>query len=348
MRDRPELRGKPLAVGGDADRRGVVATCNYEARRYGVRSAMASAYAKKLCPDLVFVPPRMSVYREVSQQIHQVFRAYTSVIEPLSLDEAYLDVTDSDFFQGSATRIAEAIRAQVRDELKITLSAGIAPNKFLAKIASDWNKPDGQFVVLPQQVDSFLADLPVNKLFGVGKVTAKKLHRMNLYTCGDLRQVPLAQLVDALGSFGERLWNLSWGRDERPVQARSRRKSLSVEHTYAQDLPDLNACLEKIAPLMADLSRRLAKVAPAHQVHKGVVKIKFFDFVQTTLERSVDEPSEAFFRRLCEEAYLRGNRPVRLLGVGVRFREPLNDHDGGREDDQADVGQATQLSFDFD
>ena len=340
MRDNPELRGRPLAVGGDADRRGVVATCNYEARQFGVHSAMASAYAKKLCPDIVFVRPRMNEYRAVSQQIREIFRAYTSIIEPLSLDEAFLDVSDSDLFQGSATRIAEAIRTQVRDELNITLSAGIAPNKFLAKIASDWNKPDGQFVVLPNQVESFLETLPVKKLFGVGKVTAKKMNQLGIYTCGDLRQVPCDQLTESFGSFGERLWNLSWGRDDRPVRTHSRRKSLSVEHTYAVDLPDVAACLEKIPILMEDFTTRLAKVSNEYDIHKGVVKIKFADFVQTTLERRVDEPSEAFFKELCEEAFLRGNRPVRLLGLGVRFRDPPNKLENNKL-------MGVQLSFDF-
>ena len=338
MRDNPALRGRPLAVGGDADRRGVVATCNYEARQFGVHSAMASAYAKKLCPDIVFVRPRMNEYRAVSQKIRAIFGEYTSLIEPLSLDEAYLDVSDSDLFQGSATRIAEAIRAQVREELNITLSAGIAPNKFLAKIASDWNKPDGQFVVLPHQVESFLETLPVKKLFGVGKVTAKKMNHMKIYTCGDLRKIPREQLTESFGSFGERLWNLSWGRDERPVSTHSRRKSLSVEHTYAVDLPDVEACLAKIPALMEDFTARMSKVSAEYEVHKGVVKIKFSDFVQTTLERSVEEPTEAFFINLCEEAFLRGNRPVRLLGLGVRFRPPASETDGESD---------SQLSFDF-
>src|SRR5690606_11530943 len=187
MRDDPSLAGKPLAVGGSPDKRGVVATCNYDARAYGVRSAMPMRTAVKLCPDLTIVRPRMDVYKAVSRQIHQIFRDYTEIIEPLSLDEAYLDVSDSSHFNGSATRIAREIRRRVASELHITVSAGVAPNKFIAKIASDWRKPDGMFVVTPEQVDEFVAALPVNKLHGVGKVTAEKMARLGIRTCADLR-----------------------------------------------------------------------------------------------------------------------------------------------------------------
>src|SRR5690554_4785534 len=178
MQDDPRLRNRPLAVGGDPGKRGVIATCNYEARAYGVRSAMASAYAKKLCPDLLIVPGRMSVYREVSEAIQAIFHDYTPLVQPLSLDEAYLDVTDSAACRGSATLMAREIRERVRQSQGITVSAGVAPNKFLAKIASDWNKPDGLKVILPEEVDDFVRALPVDRLPGVGKVTARRLHSL--------------------------------------------------------------------------------------------------------------------------------------------------------------------------
>ena len=172
MRDNPELLGKPIAVGGLPTRRGVVATCNYEARKFGIHSAMAAATARKLCPELIIIRPDMDKYRQASRQIHEIFKRYTSVIEPLSLDEAFLDVSDCELYQGSATLIAQAIRDEIRNKVNITVSAGITPNKFLAKIASDWNKPDGQFVITPAQVDAFVQNLAVSKLHGVGKVTA--------------------------------------------------------------------------------------------------------------------------------------------------------------------------------
>lgn len=335
MRDDPSLRGRPLAVGGRAESRGVVATCNYEARKYGVHSAMASAYAQKICPDIVFVKPRMAVYRQVSQQVREVFSRYTEIIEPLSLDEAYLDVSGTEFFKGSATRIAQAIQNQVADEVGITLSAGVAPNKFLAKIASDWNKPNGLFVILPHQVESFLHTLPVTKLHGVGKVTAKKLHQLDIHCCGDIRQWDVSQLSEHFGSFGETLWNLSWGRDDRAVTVQRIRKSLSVERTYAEDLPDLSACLAKIPDLVDELNARLEKLKRELVINKGFVKIKFANFTQTTLERNIAVVNVPFFNQLCAAAYRRGARPVRLLGVGVRFEG----------DDLLASGR--QLSFDF-
>jgi DNA polymerase-4 len=228
MRDDPSLASKPLAVGGSADRRGVIATCNYEARSYGVRSAMASGQALKLCPDLLIVKPRMDVYKAVSREIQSIFRDYTDLIEPLSLDEAYLDVTASPHFAGSATRIAQDIRRRVSQELHITVSAGVAPNKFLAKIASDWKKPNGLFVITPDQVEDFVAALPVNKLHGVGKVTADKLGRLGIRTCSDLREWNKLALVKEFGSFGERLWGLARGIDDRIVHNDSRRQSVSV------------------------------------------------------------------------------------------------------------------------
>jgi len=231
MRDDPSLRERPVAVGGSPERRGVVATCNYAARRFGVRSAMASSRAVKLCPELVLVPPRFEVYREASRQIARIYADYADTIEPLSLDEAFLDVTGSPHLEGSATRIALHIRGRIRREVGITASAGVAPNKFLAKIASDWNKPDGQLVVTPAEVNAFVRDLPVGKLFGVGKVTEEKLHQLGLFTCADIRARSPVELQRHVGSLGERLWRLAQGIDERPVEPFGRRKSLSVENT---------------------------------------------------------------------------------------------------------------------
>lgn len=319
MRDNPELRGKPIAVGGSPNRRGVIATCNYEARAYGIHSAMSSAMARKRCPELIIVRPAMEKYREASLQIHDIFKQYTDLIEPLSLDEAYLDVSECTNFAGSATRIAEAIRTAVRENVNITISAGIAPNKFLAKIASDWNKPDGQFVITPDEVTDFVSSLPVNKLHGVGKVTASKMKRLGLHTCDDLHRLGEEQLRQKFGSFGERLYQLSQGVDSRPVKTDRVRKSVSVENTYAQDLPGLSHCLEELPKLGKQLEKRLEKIENDYEIHKQFIKIKFHDFVQTTVETLSDSLLMDNFNKLCEEGFARGDRPVRLLGMGVRL-----------------------------
>ncbi|MCF7203134.1 DNA polymerase IV [Pseudomonas oligotrophica] len=319
MRDDPSLAQRPLAVGGAADRRGVIATCNYQARAYGVRSAMASAHALRLCPDLLILKPRMEAYRQASQEIHGIFRDYTELIEPLSLDEAYLDVSACTQFAGSATRIAQDIRRRVWQQLRITVSAGVAPNKFLAKIASDWNKPDGLFVITPAEVEGFVEALPVNRLHGVGRVTADKLERLGLRTCADLRQWNRLQLMREFGAFGERLWNLAHGIDERAVQVERRRQSASVEQTFDRDLPDLAACRAQLPALLEQLERRLARLEADYRPGKPFVKLKFHDFTQTTVEQVGVGATLEGFADLLAGAYARGERPVRLIGLGVRL-----------------------------
>ncbi len=319
MRDDPSLASRPIAVGGSADRRGVISTCNYEARAYGIRSAMASAQALRLCPDLLILRPRMDAYREASQEIRAIFRTYTDRIEPLSLDEAYLDVSGCEHFAGSATRIAQDIRRRVWQQVRITVSAGVAPNKFLAKIASDWRKPDGLFVITPDQVDAFVEDLPVDRLHGVGRVTAQRLKRLGIDRCADLRAWDRLALVREFGAFGERLWNLARGIDERPVQSDSRRQSASVEHTFERDLPDLASCLAQLPMLLDELAGRMARLDSRYRADKPFVKVKFHDFTQTTLEQTGVGRSREDYAALLTSAYARGNKPVRLLGVGVRL-----------------------------
>lgn len=320
MRDDPSLQHLSVAVGGKSDRRGVVATCNYKARRFGVRSAMPTAHALRLCPDLVVIPGTMAKYREAAQQIRQIFYRFTDKVEPLSLDEAYLDVTDCSDFQGSATLIAEQIRKLIFEEVGVTASAGIAPNKFLAKVASDLNKPNGQFVITPDNVDGFVKTLAVKRIFGVGKVTNEKLERLGIKTCGDLQQKSLIELVDKFGTFGKRLHDLSFGKDNRQVNANNRRKSLSVEHTYTDDLPSQSVCVPKIADLLLELRSRLRRVDSDYLVTKQFIKVKFNDFTSTTVERQMTKglPVESF-EDLLYQAWERGNRPVRLIGLGVRF-----------------------------
>lgn len=327
MRDDPRLAGRPLAVGGSADRRGVIATCNYEARAFGVRSAMSSRHALSLCPDLLIVKPRMDAYKEASREIHNVFREYTDLIEPLSLDEAYLDVTESQRCSGSGTLIAQDIRRKISQRLHITVSAGVAPNKFLAKIASDWRKPNGLFVITPAEVEDFVSVLPVSKLHGVGKVTADKLHRLGIVTCEELRQWERLALVREFGGFGERLYNLARGIDERPVQNDSRRQSVSVENTYDHDLPDLASCLEKLPELLESLNGRMARIDSSYRPGKPFVKVKFHDFSQTTLEQAGAGRDLESYQQLLSQAFARGGRPVRLLGIGVRLQDLRGAHE---------------------
>src|SRR5438067_6610961 len=283
MRDNPALREVPLAVGGRADQRGVVATCNYEARRYGIHSAMATAQAVKLCPDLILIPPNMEKYRVASRQIMDIYRDYTDLVEPLSLDEAYLDVTNSPHCKGSATLIAQEIRRRIVETVGITASAGVAPNKFVAKIASDGNKPDGIFLLRPGEVEAFVAALPVKKLFGVGKVTAAKLNQLGAQTCADLRGWSMDTLQQHFGAFGVRLYDLCRGIDVREVNPERERKSVSTEETYTPDIPDLAGCLALLPDLVEHLQGRIKRNDADKFINKLFVKIMFADFQQTTV-----------------------------------------------------------------
>jgi DNA polymerase-4 len=320
MRDDPALRGLPVAVGGAADRRGVISTCNYEARQYGVHSAMATSTARRLCRDLIVIPPNMEKYVVASQEVTEIFRHYTDLIEPLSLDEAFLDVTDATACKGSASLIAREIRARVRKDVGITLSAGIAPNKFLAKIASDWKKPDGQFTVTPGMVPEFVRKLSIKKVHGVGKVTARKMELLGIDTCADLQQYSPAQLLDMFGSLGERLYHLCRGQDDRKISMDRSRKSISVETTFDEDLTTVDQCLAMLPDLFADLQQRIGKKTEELAIAKLFVKLKFNDFVSTTAEHVAFAPDLEGYRKLCRAGFERGNKPVRLLGLGVRMR----------------------------
>ncbi len=326
VRDDPRLRGKPVAVGGRASGRGVLTTANYEARQFGVSSAMPTATALRKCPELILVPVQMDKYRQASQAIHKIFADYSEKIEPLSLDEAFLDVTDCERCDGSATRIAAEIRQRIWQDQQLTASAGISVNKFVAKVASDWNKPNGQTVIPPEQVDAFVAALPVGKVFGVGKVTEAKLHDLQVNTCGDLRRFTELELQQRFGSFGARLYRLCRGIDNRPVRPNRVRKSLSVERTFAEDRADSAALLEQLPELLVELERRYAKQQKRYAINGIFVKLKFHDFQTTTMEHSGRYFwDQALLRRefaqLIEQAWLRGQRPVRLLGLGFRFVE---------------------------
>ena len=336
VRDNPSLKGKPIAVGGSSTGRGVISTCSYEARVYGVRSAMASAYALRLCPHLILLPSRFDVYRKASAQMMEIFEEYTETIQPLSLDEAFLDVSNSHHCQGSATLIAQEIRSKVHREVGITVSAGVAPVKFLAKVASEVNKPDGICVIRPQDVDDFTRALAVSALPGVGKVTEEKLKRIGIITCEDIRAKGKEWMADHCGSYGAKLYDMAYGRDNREVKSREFRKSLSVEKTYREDLPGLNHIFDELEKLLVKFNERLKsyrerKGYAQTQIGSRFVKLKYHDFESCGMEASIGEVekkrldvgfSKDDFALLFGKLYSKRREPVRLIGIGVRFREP--------------------------
>lgn len=318
----PELRGLPLGIGGPPESRSVLCTASYEARKFGVRAAMPSSMAKRLCPQLVLRPPRFDLYKKESQDVHSIFRRFTDKVEPLSLDEAYLDVTDSPYFQGSATRIAQEIRRLIFLETGLTASAGVGPNKFLAKVASDWKKPNGMYVIEPGQVSDFMRTLPVEKLFGVGKVTAARLHELKLFTCEDIQKADLLLLKKVFGSRSFELWQLAHGIDSRAVVSEWEPRSMTVEETFDHDLMTLDEIYNQLPQLYQQWQSRFVKAGHTESEIAGlVVKVKFYDFKQTTHEISCRGklPQREHFEPLIEKAFSRGNKAVRLVGIGVRF-----------------------------
>jgi DNA polymerase-4 len=315
MRERPELAGRPIAVGGES-RRGVVTTCNYEARKFGIHSAMPGFQARERCPHLVFLPCRFDLYRAESAKIRAILRDVTPLVEPLSLDEAYLDVTALDRF---AWDIAKEIRARILAETKLTASAGIAPNKMLAKIASDWRKPNGQFAITPDQVEAFMRELPVRKIWGIGPKSAERFAQEGIRTCGDLQKISLAELAKRHGKWGHELFQLCRGEDDRAVEPDRVRKSLSNERTYGENLTTLEACRTALEELVRELQDELRLKAGDRVVRKAVVKVKFADFTRTTRECVSANPDMETYQTLLAEAWARRHQPVRLLGAGVRF-----------------------------
>ena len=326
IRDNPSLANFPVAVGGRSTDRGVLSTCNYIARQYGLHSAMPTSTAIKKCPELLLVPSRMQVYKDVSAQIREIFSRYTHLIEPLSLDEAYLDVTGSNLFQGSATLIAQDIRQTIESELQLTASAGIAPIKFLAKIASDLNKPNGQFVITPNKVHHFIAKLPLDKISGVGKVTYDKLKKLNLRYGQDIQLVDYKMLVDQFGKFGHVLYQRCQGIDERKVETARLRKSVGVERTFNKNTDDISLLHDiLIKKLIPELKRRSQYYLDNGQINKLGVKIKFSDFQQTTKEFTHSSFDASIFLQLLDEVIKRGNgKKVRLLGVHIGLSDKNN------------------------
>lgn len=317
-REDPSLRGKPIGVGGQS-RRGVLTTANYEARKFGCHSAMPAFKALQLCPQLILVPVRFELYRSESARIRAIFGRFTDKIEPLSLDEAYLDVSH---LETSAAAIAREIRAQIHEETGLTASAGISHNKLIAKVASDWRKPDGQYEVAAEQVDAFMCELAVGKLWGIGPKMRGKLAAIGVHCCGDLQGLDKIELTRKFGSRGLDLYQLARGIDTREVSTRRIRKSLSSERTFAENIANHPA----LQPIMLEMLKGLGESLRKHsdrQIRSLVVKLKFADFTRTTAERAHPILEPSIFETLLAEAWQRGhNKPVRLLGVGIRFRDP--------------------------
>jgi DNA polymerase IV len=320
QRDDPKLRGKPVAVGGPAASRGVVAAASYEARAFGVRSAIPMARALRLCPDLVIVRPDFARYRAVSQQVMAILRSCTPLVEPLSLDEAYLDVTDNLWGEPLATNVAKTLKARIRAELDLTASAGVAPNKFLAKIASGWKKPDGLTVIPPERIEEFLRELPVEALWGVGPVTAKKLRRIGIERLLDVRAADDERLRGAVGSLAGWLKCLSRGEDPRPVEPDRPWRSLSGETTYEKDLVDprqIRAEIERLARrTAAALERRNLRARTV------TIKVRYADFSTVTRSHTAGAPTRDAAEIAARAVALlertdAARRPVRLLGVGA-------------------------------
>jgi DNA polymerase-4 len=319
QRDRPELRGQPLAVGGQPDRRGVVAAASYEARAFGVRSAMSMAAAVRLCPSLVIVRPDFPRYKAASNAVFLIFREVTPLVEPLSLDEAYLDVTENAWNEPIATTVARRLKERIRADTGLTASAGVAPNKFLAKIASGWKKPDGLTVISPERVEPFLQQLPVDALWGVGPVTAKKLRAQGIDRLVDVRAADASALRAAVGSLADWLRQLANGLDDRPVVPNRESKSSGSENTYPEDLTDLPAIRQEISKMAEHAGGWLARRATLART--VTVKVRYGDFTTITRSHSAAPTREtrAIVARALQllERTDAGRRPVRLLGVSV-------------------------------
>ena len=326
QRDFPQYRNKALIVGGNPNSRGVVSTCSYEARRYGVHSAMPSSHAYRLCPHAIFVPPRFDAYREASQSIRKIFAQYTSIIEPLSLDEAYLDVSEVGLCKGSAILMAQEIKAKIKQQTQLTASAGVSYNKFLAKIASDMDKPDGLYLISPEQGAEFSANLPIHKFHGIGKVTCKKMQALGIETGRDLQQYSQLILRQYFGKAGDYYFNICRGIDLRPVNSQRVSQSIGTETTFSEDIKDFDEIMLQLQQL---LKQALVRVSDKKLTARTLtVKIKYHNFVQVTRSRTVscslltatDEVLTSLLAALLKNTEV-GERKIRLVGVNLSSLE---------------------------
>ncbi|NJN11866.1 MAG: DNA polymerase IV [Richelia sp. RM1_1_1] len=320
QRDRPQYRGKPLVVGGSPNQRGVVAAASYEARKFGIHSAMPSKLAVARCPNLIFAKPRFEVYRAISTQIHDIFRRYTDTFEPVALDEAYLDVTSNKQGLPYASTVARHIRAEIFQETQLTASAGVSVNKFLAKMASGINKPNGMTVILPEDAIAFVETLPIEKFHGIGKVTAAKMHDLNIRTGADLKERGLEFLIRQFGKSGNYYYNIARAQDDRAVEPNRIRKSIGAENSFAEDLCDRITCMQELEQIASTLHKRIEK----HQASGRTLtlKVKFADYQQITRSRTLLTPIKELGEiiggaiALLETIELE-NKSIRLLGISL-------------------------------
>jgi len=325
QRDFPNYCGRPLVVGGSPEGRGVVAACSYEARKFGIHSAMPASQAKRLCPEAIFVRPRFEVYREISRQIQEIFHSYTSIVEPLSLDEAYLDVSQSEHFGGLATKIAKDIKRNIKGQTRLTASAGVSYNKFLAKIASDMDKPNGLTVIPPQRGPTFVEDLPIGRFHGIGRATEAKMKALGIHYGADLKALSLYRLQRLFGKQGSYFYHVSRGVDRRPVVVQRLRKSLSSEKTFDEDIEDLQVLVSHLKSLAERVANELQNKQLAGRTVS--IKVKYDDFEQITRSRTFNDPVQQFeeIAAPLTDLLMRteaGRRKVRLLGVGVSNFQP--------------------------
>ncbi len=326
IRDKPHLKDKPVAVGGKETERGVLTTCNYVARKYGLHSAMPTKKATQLCKDLIVLPVDIPRYREQSKEIFKIFKCYTKIIEPVSIDEAFLDVTNSSYCNGDPEEMARQIRQCIKNDFGITASAGISSNKLIAKICSDWNKPDNQFSICDDEIYNFIKNVNLKSIPGIGKVNYKKCHDLKKEVCSDMYDLSIAQLAQLFGSYGYTLFNLIRGVDEREVETDKIRKSISVEDTFVKDIIDTNSCELKLKLLYEKLLERCvaANIKTSH-IKEIFLKIKFNDFEIITRQRKSNNLDLNQFLILFSENISDVIKPVRLLGVGFRIKEISKD-----------------------
>ena len=324
--DQPELKGKPIAVGHDAER-GVVATASYEARKYGVHSAQSIQVAKRLCPQLIIVEPHFQRYKEVSAQLHDIFHDYTDLIEPVSLDEAFLDVTENKRGMELGVDIAREIKQRIFDTTRLTASAGVSYCKFLAKIASDWRKPNGLTVIHPDRAQKFIDQLQVEKIWGIGPKTAERMHSMGIFNGADLRKQSLKHLIEVFGKMGQVFYNFARGIDERPVVSEWERKSVSCEQTFSHDISDSMAATIELYHMVLELERRIKK--NTFEGYTLTLKVKFQDFQQITRSITVEQVLRSkddilpLAKQLLQQVEL-SSHPIRLLGLGVSNQKGEN------------------------
>jgi DNA polymerase IV len=341
QRDKPELRGKPIVVGGDPFSRGVVSTASYEARKFGIRSAMPASHARKLCPQAIFLRPNFRKYAAVSEDVMKILRQHTNLVEPASLDEAYLDVTQHRYGLTDPVMIASMIKQNIRVVTQLTASAGVAPNLFLAKVASDFNKPDGLTVVAPDKIESFLKDLPVRKIPGVGPVTEAALHKINLKTCGDIAAMDARLLRHHFGKTGIFLHERAHGRDDREVEPGVPSKQYSSEETFSKDLTDVRILKSKLQDLAIEIYEGLKEEG---RMGKTIVlKVKYDDFELITRSQTLTHPpadsSQVFevAAQLLEKKTEAGARPIRLIGLGISGLRDLREFKISKERDLFDL-----------